>query len=116
MSEAGKGERISRGHDLPVKASRPFVQRRYPMRPLSRQQEHHIVDALTSLDWMRTQDRKSCEAIREQLKCSWEEAMEVLQYIHLKRNLIRAIDRSDEELPPGVLVPVYGWKWERQSK
>jgi hypothetical protein len=73
------------------------------------------VNALVSLDWMTKHDRKSCELIREQLGCSMEDAIEVLQYLHLKRNLIRAIDRSDEELVPGVLVPRYGWKWERQS-
>jgi hypothetical protein len=85
------------------------------MPPLSRQQQQQIVDALISLGWMRNQDRKSCELIREQLECSMEDAMEVLQYLHLKRNLIRAIDRSDEELLPGVLAQRYGWKWERQS-
>jgi len=113
MSEAGKGERITRGHDV---AFRPFVQQRYPMRPLSRQQEHHIVDALTSLDWMRTQDRKSCEVIREQLGCTMFEAMEVLGYIHLSRKLIRPRFPTGEELRPGSPVRESRWKWERQSK
>jgi hypothetical protein len=39
------------------------------MRPLSRQQEQQLVDALVPLDWMNTDDRKSCELIREQLGC-----------------------------------------------
>ena len=83
------------------------------MRPLSRQQEQRIVDALTSLDWMMNHDRQSCKVISEQLDCSMTEAMEVLQYIHLKRNLIRAIRAIGEELRPGVRMTTTRWKWER---
>jgi len=86
------------------------------MPALSPEQEQRLVEALISLDWMTRYDRKSCELICEQLRCSWEEAIEVLQYIYLKRNLIRAVDRSDEEISPGVVVPRHGWKWERNSE
>jgi hypothetical protein len=86
------------------------------MRPLSPEQERRLVDALISLDWMMTREHKSCKLIREQLGCSMEDAIDVLQYLYLKRNLIRAVDRSEEKLLPGVLAPRYGWKWERQSK
>jgi hypothetical protein len=74
------------------------------MHPLSRQQEHQLIDALVALDWMKKNERKSCQVISEQLGCTIKEAMEVLQYLHLKRNLIRAVDRRDEELLPGVLA------------
>jgi hypothetical protein len=84
------------------------------MSPLSPEQERRLVDALVALDWMNKHDRKSCKLICEQLGCSWEEAIAVLQHIHLKRNLIRAIERPEEPLA-GVLVPRHGWKWERNS-
>jgi len=86
------------------------------MPPLSPEQERSLVDALVSLDWMKTRDRKSCELICEQLGCTMLDAMEVLQYLHLKRNLIRAIDRRNEEIRPGVVVSRHGWKWERNPK
>ena len=86
------------------------------MLPISPEQERRLVDALIALDWMRTHDRKSCELICEQLQCSMAEAIEVLQYLHLKRNLIRAVDRKNEGISPGVAVPRYRWKWERNSE
>ena len=86
------------------------------MPPLSPEQEGRLVDALVSLDWMKTHDRKSCELICEQLACSWGDAVEVLEYIYLRRNLIRAIHRGDEQEHPGVLIPRHGWKWERGSE
>ena len=85
------------------------------MPPLSPEQERRLVDALVSLDWMMTQDRKSCELIREQLGCTMVDAMEVMGYIHLSRKLIRPRFPSGEELSPGVLVPRSRWKWERYS-
>ena len=83
------------------------------MRRLSPEQEQRLIDALTSLDWMMNHDRKSCKVICEQLGCTMTEAMEILQYIHLKRNLIRAVRPSDEELRPGVRMTTTLWKWER---
>lgn len=82
------------------------------MRPLSPEQEQQLVEALLSLDWMTNHDRKSCTVIREQLGCTMTEAIEVLRYLHLNRNLIRAKYPSPEDLR---CVPISKdrWKWER---
>ena len=85
------------------------------MPPLSRQQEQRLIDALMALDWMTNHDRKSCQVISEQLDCSMKEAMEILGYVYVQRKLIRPIDHGNDRPDPGVVVPRYGWRWERRS-
>ena len=86
------------------------------MRTLSRQQEQRLIDALVALDWMSKYERKSCQVISEQLDCSMQEAMEILGYLYVQRKLIRSIHRGNDRADPGVIVPSYGWRWERRSR
>jgi hypothetical protein len=78
---------------------------------LSIHQETNLVEALVFIGWKKNLDTESYAVIEQLLNCSTDEAKEILDYIYLKRGLIRQVSRSAEELIASQSKSPRQWKW-----
>ena len=81
------------------------------MAQLSPDQEQQIIGALIALGWKRDPEGESYAVIMRILDCSGDEAKATLEYLHIKRGLIRQVTSSGEELDSWKPKPVDRWRW-----
>ena len=78
---------------------------------LSPDHEQEIIGALIALGWKRDPEGESYAVIMRILNCSGDEAKATLEYLHIKRGLIRQVNSSGEELHSWKPEPVDRWRW-----
>ena len=78
---------------------------------LSPDHEQEIIGALIALGWKRDPEGESYAVIMRILNCSGDEAKATLEYLHIKRGLIRQVNSRGEELAPWRSKPLGRWRW-----
>ena len=78
---------------------------------LSPDQEQKIIEALIALGWKKDPEGESYAVIMRILNCSGYEAKATLEYLHIKRGLIRQVNSSGEELASWRPKPLGRWRW-----
>ena len=78
---------------------------------LSPDHEQEIIGALIALGWKRDPEGESYAAIIRILNCSCDEAKATLEYLHIKRRLIKQVNSSGKELDSWKPKPVDRWRW-----
>ena len=78
---------------------------------LSPDHEQEIIGALIALGWKRDPEGESYAVIMRILNCSGDEAKAALEYLHIKRGLIKQVNSSGEELHSWKPKPVDRWRW-----
>ena len=81
------------------------------MAQLSPDQEQKIIEALIALGWKKDPEGESYAVIMRILNCSGDEAKATLEYLHIKRGLIRRVSSSGEELDSWRPKPLGRWRW-----
>ena len=81
------------------------------MAELSTDQEQKIIEALIALGWKKDPERESYAIIVRILNCSGGEAKAILEYLYIKRGLIRQVNSRGEELASWRSKPLGRWRW-----
>ena len=81
------------------------------MAELAPYQEQKIIEALIALGWKKDPEGESYAVIMRILNCSSGEAKATLEYLYIKRVLIRRVNSSGEELDPWRPKPLGRWRW-----
>jgi hypothetical protein len=81
------------------------------MAELSPDQEQKIIEALIALGWKKDPEGESYAVIMRILNCSGDEAKATLEYLYIKRGLIRQVNSRGEELDSGRPKPSGRWRW-----
>jgi hypothetical protein len=81
------------------------------MAELSTDQEQKLIEALIALGWKKDPERESYAIIVRILNCSGDEAKATLEYLYIKRGLIRRVSSSGEDLDSWRPKPLVRWRW-----
>ncbi len=81
------------------------------MAELSPVQEQEILEALIALGWTKDPEGESCAVIIRMLNCSGDEAKATLEYLYIRRGLIRQVSSSGEQPDSWRPKPLGQWRW-----
>ena len=78
---------------------------------LSPDHEQEIIGALIALGWKRDPEGESYAVIMRMLNCSGDEAETILEYLYIRRGLIRQVSSSGEQIDSWRPKPLGRWRW-----
>ena len=81
------------------------------MAELSPGQEQEIVEALIALGWKKDPEGESYAVIMRMLNCPDDEAEATLEYLYIRRGLIRQVSSSGEQLDSWRPKALRRWRW-----
>ena len=90
---------------------RVFLNQKKIMAELSPGQEQEILEALIALGWKKDPEGESYAVIMRMPNCSGDEARATLQYLYIRRGLIRQVSSSGEQLDSWRPKPLGRSRW-----